>query len=311
MNNYLKLIARRFHRNQKGAALTEFILFLPIWITVFIGVINLGKLGIESTKVQMIAQNKMWAMAVDTSTSGLDSEWAFPSTGGANAASTSADLGRGIGDGFEAVASGFQAAEGHWGESFSKTLPISLVTNSVDDLTENPKDIIGDAEYPDSIVNDNAARSVMSMSGGGVKTILTKLVSGSGLTVSFGAGIRYGMAHGRHTESISLLRGTSFAPDFHYDVIAAPSPVENGFQTFAVARLMAELDSSDNYSVMMNFGESEWEGNGSSSGENDLGIPTDWGDKIDKNNKDSEDKQKEAEDKKKECNKNPKPEGCP
>ncbi len=312
MINYFQSLLKRIHHEQRGAALTEFILFLPIWITAFIGVINLGKLGIESTKVQMIAQSKMWSMAVDTSTSSVTSEWGVPSVGGINAAGVAGDLGRGVGDGFEAIGSGFQAAEGHWGESAAKTLPISLLTNSVDDLTENPEDIIGKAEYPDSIVNDNAARSVMSMSGGGVKAILTKLVSGSGLTVSFGAGIRYGMAHGRHSESITLIRGLTATPDYHFDAIAAPSPVENTFQTFAVARLMAELDSSDNYSVMMNFGESEWEGNGSSSGDNDLGIDTDWNDKIEDNKKDNEDKQKDAEkEKEKECGKTPKPAGCP
>ncbi len=313
MINYLQSIIKRFHHQQRGAALTEFILFLPIWITVFVGVINLGKLGVETTKVQMIAQSKMWSMAVETTTSGVGSKWGLPFSGGTDAVGVAGELGRGIGDGYEVIVSGSQLATGHWGESYMQTLPITLVTNSVDDLTLKPKDIVDDYEYPNSIVNDSPGSSLVGLSGSsGIKGILTKLVSGSGATVSFAAGIRYGMAYGRHTEAVTLLRGTSANPDYHYDVMAAPSPVENRFQPFAVARLMAELDGSDNYSVMMNFGESEWESdNSGGGGQNSIGIGTNWNDKIEKNKKDNEKNEKEGKDKEEKCKKIPKPEGCP
>ncbi|MBA2664885.1 MAG: hypothetical protein H0U74_21535 [Bradymonadaceae bacterium] len=272
-----------FHRDQKGSAMTEFVMFLPIWLTVFIGVVALGTIGVETTKVQMSAQKKVWDMAIDSTTSGLGPDLATPVGGGGIAGAKAAELGRGIGDGAEAIVNitGL-AIGGHWGESYERVVLLDAVFDTgIEDLSYLATGVIGDdAKYPRYIVDDSAAGIKNAASGDdtSIGKLLASFFAATGYVAAAGAGIRYGMAHGIDTQTFNVAGGRSISAKFHYDMLVSPSPLTGTLgkrAPIAIARLMAE--SEDNYNVMMNFGESEWEGSGSNSGSNNLGINTDFG----------------------------------
>lgn len=265
MITYLfKNILNKFHRSQRGTALTEFVILLPIWITMFIGIVSLGKIGIDSTSVPLIAQQNLWTNALNATKAGPtdDLKAFFPVAGGGDAAAIAGGLNRGLGDTAEVVVDGFLIAGGHWGESHAHVVLFEQLSG-IDNLTMDPDDIISQAEsdYPKNVVNDGIKE--ISFSGGSAFSMIANFLSGSGLVAATAAGIRYGMATGDHEKTIQPIRGASFNAKSHFDVLLAPHPTKKQWP-IGMARLLAE--GEENYSVMMNFGESEWESSGGGGG---------------------------------------------
>lgn len=56
-----------FLRDERGVAMTEFVIMLPVFVTLFVGIVNLSKLEVASARVKYIAATTMWdnAMAID------------------------------------------------------------------------------------------------------------------------------------------------------------------------------------------------------------------------------------------------------
>ena len=60
----IRVALRRVHRCDKGATLTEFIIVLPVFITVFIAVMELAKLQTARVQIQTAATGDLWEQAI-------------------------------------------------------------------------------------------------------------------------------------------------------------------------------------------------------------------------------------------------------
>lgn len=264
---------RHLLRDERGTALTEFILFLPVFIVCFIGLGNLITAGIGATKVEMIGQQKTWEEALQVSTSSpathmsplLGAEDAFGELGAlagddANPQQTA--------DGVERFAynAGLGFA-GHWGESFERAIIPKAISyaDNIDDLTANPHDIIGHGSYPNLLLNDSASSVLDRPEGGGalsVTDVISGLISISGFIPAQAAGIRYGVAFGEHEDDFQLMAGGPTKHyESHHDILVPPNPLsgnEHRIYTFGAA--YAAMLLQEEYRVMLKYGKSEWDG---------------------------------------------------
>jgi len=257
-------------REERGTAITEFVMFLPVFVVTFAGIVNLGKFGYETTETQILAQKKLWANVMPITHGMADGgEHMTARTGGVKAGlhvgdlATDGDNPQQVADGMEGVIMGVGLGlGGHWGESYARVKPFKLVGFATDvDPTIDPSAIVGDPSFPNSLLND----SVDQPKPDGLVDIIKTLLVGTGGVPAIAAGIRYGEVYGEENRNFNVGNLGSYNAEAHYDVLVAPSPLKGGdtFMTFGFAWAFAQTDK--NYRVMMNFGESEWEG-GNSSG---------------------------------------------
>lgn len=256
------------HRHESGTAMTEFVFFLPIWITVFIGILNLGKVGIASTQVQVQAQKDLWAKAIPVS-DGFQAEHMSPRVAApVTAAGYFADAGEtgnpqaGIDSLWGTLNPAFMEVRGHYGESCVVTKPLQPFMQDGIEPTCSAKEVLGQDDtnrYPHRLLNDTLDE--VSFSGGWTE-ILATAVGMSGLIQSMAAGIRYGSVFGEKSETVEMFAGVaSFTTSSHWDVMVAPRPltgIEGDTVTFGVAFLAAKLDS--NYEHYQQFGKTNWGG---------------------------------------------------
>ncbi len=291
-----------FHRDRSAATLTEFVITLPIWIIMMGGLINFGKLGQNTTGQKMEAQRIVWNEVFAAST-GKKQAHMFPVEAGGTASATSFAL-AGTGGNPHKVADGANglvmstglAVDGSWGESYERVLPLKVVPGAdVPDVYYDPDDVLdGGSPYPHKIVYDGAANSDWKTGNGLYSTIIGfagNALSGSGALAALGAGDRYGEVYAHPPDQkISLIFGQQVTAHAHANLLVAPSPLkgkEARFGPFILARLVAEGEK--NYSVMMNFGKSEWKNSGGYKRDTP-GSPSDQingqkGDKVDKEKK--------------------------
>lgn len=258
---------RRLHRGEGGSAITEFTMFLPVWLICFVGIVNLGKFGHSTTNTQIQAQQNLWENLVDKVDYDLqDAEFISPRVAAIPAAEKSMRprakhvRANETANNFESVTwSVAMGVQGHWGESYQRT--IILDSAGIADLGDGPhyqaSDLI-EAAYPTTIVSD--ALSDSDMPSGGVADIVASAIQASGALSAIGAGIRYGVVVGEKTDDTFSISGFGEVTSVsRYDALVPPAAM-TGFTAdripFFLARLMAE--SEDNYAVMLNYTESEW-----------------------------------------------------
>ncbi|MEZ4461907.1 MAG: hypothetical protein R3E66_19730 [bacterium] len=194
-------LKRIFVHGESGSAMTEFVMFLPVFVVTFAGLVNLGKFGYETTQTQILAQNQLWAnvMPITHGIADGGEHMSSVAAGGAAAAHLAGLAGDGdnpqqLADGYEAgVMSLGLAIGGHWGESYARVKPFSVTSLANDvDPQFSASDVIGEQPFPQSILNDGPNRPTPS----GVVDVITTLLSGSGALPAMAAGIRYGEVFG-------------------------------------------------------------------------------------------------------------------
>lgn len=256
------------HGDESGTAMTEFVFFLPVWIVVFVGIINLGQIGITATKVEVTAQKNLWDKALQVPEgfmggSHMSPRSAAPVTGAAYAGVAGAegnpqseiDIAEGL-----AMGVGMEV-QGHYGESCVRTVPLQPLMQDGIEPTCKATDVLGTdkTRYPHLLLNDTLAEQSFS---GGWEGVLASAVGASGLVPAIAAGIRYGSVFAEESDTVSLLGGAgSITAAAHFDVIVAPRPIsglEADTVTFAIAFLAAKLDK--NYKHYQQFGKTNWGG---------------------------------------------------
>lgn len=255
------------HDDERGTALTEFTLFLPIWIVVFIGILNLGKIGIDSTVVQAQAQKELWDQAIAV-TDGFEGEHMLPAgAAGAGAAKygelfLDGDNPQQEIDGAEGLTmTASLGVYGHYGESYQRTVLLESFMQDGIEPKEKPSEVLGydPPRYAHTLLNDTLGERSFS---GDWTDILAEAVAASGLIPSLAAGIRYGSVFAEKSKTTSLLGGAADVTSAsHWDVLVAPSPItgDGGTEiTFGVAFLAAKLD--ENYKNYQQFGKTNWGG---------------------------------------------------
>jgi len=264
-------------REENGTAVTEFVMFLPVFVVTFAGIVNLGKFGYETTRTQVLAQKQLWANVIPITHGIADGGVHMSSVIGGGAAAVELGTLAGNSNNPQQVADGLEAGvmslglavNGHWGESYARVKPFKLIGFASDvDPTYDATDIIGEQPFPNSLLNDGPNRPMPD----GIVGVITSILSGSGAVPAMAAGIRYGEVFGEQERSFNVGNVGSYTAAAHYDVLVAPSPLRGAAtkMTFGFAWAFAQAD--DNYYVMMNFGESEWEGDSSGGSDRLDGI---------------------------------------
>ncbi len=301
MIDSLRNIRRELHRDEEGVAMTEFVIFMPAWVVVLIGVFALGRLGLDTTRVKMTAQKQMWDEVIPLTDSDLDIHMS-PRLGGPAAGvhlgglASDSDNDQQVQDGVEAaIMGGGLGVFGHWGESYARVAPFQIVGSiadfaQVDDLTfRGGTDILNDRSYPKMLLDDSLEAAVPS--GSGFAAILGAVLGASGIMPAIGAGVRYGTVFGEvEDEQINMAAGQTTAASAHYDILVAPSPKRGDLETKASDLLAyALLQADEKYFDLFYFGENNYGGSGGSSSTHDVGGA------LDNANSDIEDGYEEAE----------------
>ena len=241
----------RFHRQESGAALTEFAITLPIFVLLLTGLLHLGHLGQVTVAVKNLAYKEMWIDA-NQRTQGYDLEHMSPR---GQLASLTADV-DGISpvemiNGMGNIAGGLG---GHWGESrmyaeLGNVLSVGGVHYSNRDtdiarrldknmpgMTEMTSSILGsDKHRPKFAFDDNLVDSEQNLmenfSGGtGMSGLVTgalaSLLELTGMGPGYLAGIRYGDGSGSATAEVDLQnRLLSYTHTFENSYSTALSPL--------------------------------------------------------------------------------------
>jgi hypothetical protein len=204
------------HREDEGTALTEFVICLPVFIIIFIGISDLWKMQNAAVAVQIIATKNMWTAAIPVQQSMTASPMHMSAqSGGMTVVSTvnkrtqlsfvnkaiwtGKALGMGLG--------------GHFGESYYMTLPIH--SRFKNDLPDNKVAMVAT-----DLLKGNKGKPVAELVNdspmGGIAM----------LRPSIAAGIRYGMVGGEASQSLntSIAGGASYTLSAGYDISVAPYP---------------------------------------------------------------------------------------
>lgn len=236
----MKLLSR-FHQNEKGTTITEFILTLPIFIVAFVGTLQLGMFNEKSVKTWAKAHRNTFDQAIPVSQTRF-SPYMQPTVGAALAGAGLAFGNKpihqsGIQRGLVLVAEGStylsMATKGHWGESSTRTLPIDAVVNMryVEGYrTADSSKIIGNSRLVKDLVDESVGN--FSGSGSGALGAINALLSGSGVRPAMAAGQRYGAVVGYATDSMSV-GGRSMNMRAHFNTLVPPYPLK-GFEAAAV-----------------------------------------------------------------------------
>lgn len=244
MKQLVVYLKHGFGKDERGAALTEFIITLPVVVIIFAGLVALGRLGDETGKVKIRAQLKMWEKATGDNP-GFITPRAAVTSGGE----------------FSSVVDGLvTAGGGHWGESYTRVKIPEEAPLLNPQLTpsnapvSDPEDVIGDSGYAEVLVNDTLSTSPPS---GGVAQWISWGVRQSGAVPYLGAGVRYGYVEGKvENHEVTGFAGQSITMSARYRTLAPPDPTSENM-SWGISRLLAE--GQTNYPDLLVWGSSDLE----------------------------------------------------
>jgi hypothetical protein len=293
MRTLLKSL-KRLHHDQDGTALTEFTICLPVWIFIMIGISNLQALGLQSTRVQIIAQKNMWIAATDAIINEVPEN--MTRAGGAMYAAmdkTSATYSSTPTLDTAATVHGGAMALGHWVESgvlVTATKPLHspsinvTVIPGTSNIGIDHTSRLNQREMPKRLLDDLNLEVFSGVGGGGgsgiVGDLAAMLLTTAGATIPLATAVRYGVVSGKFSGHQVQLTGGSVTMGAQYDVLVAPRPFagrgriegarllgldlrQSALQPLLIARLLAE--GVKNYEVHQRWGKSEWETSGTGS----------------------------------------------
>jgi hypothetical protein len=227
----LRTRLQRLHQEDDGTTLTEFVICLPVFIIVFMGLIDLYKMQNTSVEIQIMATKNMWKEAIPVQKSMLGKPIHMTAISGAttvvNVAFKRKQFDSGIEEVLHYVNYGTKAAEmglgGHFGESHQTVFPIKFYIpgdehNRARKLLNSPYD-----KAARELVDDSLDAGVLNL-----------------IKPGTGAGIRYGMVGGYAEKTAETrLGGTrSTKMTAGFDVTVAPyphsGPMEHGITLFQV-----------------------------------------------------------------------------
>lgn len=242
---------RRLHRDQKGTTMTEFVITLPIFITIFIGILKIGLVNAHSVNVDAKAYRRMFNKAIGVQKSRFSLMHIQPTLAAAGAGAqlamhpphTQTGIQKIAVTADEALTYGMMGFKGTYGESWARVRPVDPIFNMVGiegRVVKKPDTtVIGGSKYTKDLFNESIN---FSMSGSGALAVLNAVLSGTGTRPALAAGIRYGTVTGAASDSTNYLKwSVSYGANF--DTLVAPYPMGTNTDeliTTAIARLTME-----------------------------------------------------------------------
>lgn len=270
---------RRLRQEEDGTAVTEFVMFLPIWIMTFVAILSLARVGMMATNVQLLAHQEVWSKAIPlTAVNALSLD--SPGDGNAHASLRLGHLaaaggyldaaGTGhvqqLNDTLEAASSGVSAVEGHYAESYDRSLLPTTLAFHADNInaTMSPEDVLGmdDTDrYPHRLLNDTLTDISF---GNGVIPAVIGAINAAGIFHHLGAGIQYGTVFAEETDSKPLFgQWSTVSTGFQIDVLVPPRPLtDNDARYTPPALAFATFKGDERYEKYLEWGKNTWGGDG-------------------------------------------------
>lgn len=259
-----------FWRDERGSAMTEFIITLPIVVITFAGLLGLGRLGHHTSRVKIEASKQMWTKAYDDSSGEITPRAVSPVVD---------------------IASTPTLLAGHWGESYSRVKlasAVPMLADGVDPvMTSDP--IVGESMYARTLVDDSLAPPGQNVNmsnngswsvglppfisaGGNIGGALSYAISASGVLPNQAAGIKYGFVEGKvENEEVPGFLGQTVSMSTSYRTLVPPdtrSESRAWWLSWAVAQAqggnhfeLLEWNNADltSESLSVDDYESQWE----------------------------------------------------
>jgi hypothetical protein len=204
--------AAKLHSGEEGTAMTEFVICLPIFVIIFIGIADLYRIQNTTVAIQITATADMWkkALPIQKNIAASALHLSAPTSVAPSLSVVNARGGNIVAKGYALGKIGATATYGHFGESYYMTLPLRPFVNMR---------VPGDTKI--------SAKQVLNTSDG--KMTLTLVPDGTLDNASgmwrppAAAGIRYGMVGSKVEQTVeSRLLRNSFNISTGYDTIVSP-----------------------------------------------------------------------------------------
>jgi len=239
----------RMHSDDRGTALTEFVITLPIFIMVFAAIGALSKIEKAGVGVKVNATTATWSKAIPVQKSTFSIHMQ-PTIAGAKAmVDIGSHFSHPFADGLAIAKNAGLAAKGTAGESYAASKIVDVFTDLGSpvegNLTMDAGKIVNNRPFPQDLVDDGTLKPVPS--GSGPLGFLNVVLGVTGVKPAIAAGIRYGIVMGQASDSVSAA-GKNFNLSAGYDVLVAPKPTAE-LWTVAVVRLT--MDSYKPYNGML------------------------------------------------------------
>lgn len=292
----MQKISTSFHREQRGSAMTEFVVTLPVWIIVMYVIWDMGMVHMHVTNTQIVAQTDLWSKAIpltkaaDQTPTGETLKYMVPISGGiqagiAQSKKRNAHNGHGtfstvegpihalaIGGATVSLQSPSSSGIGdsHFVESTYRIGSMSLGMSGVPETKLKAKDVVDiseDKRYPVMMLNDGVDTNFDTggdSASSQVAALLMSALDSSGALHSIVAGARYGAVAGESTGDYKGLFGWNVKPGYAYDTLVSPAPYTTDASNYIpmmVARLGAEAAEGEKYAVALRFCKGDWSGN--------------------------------------------------
>ncbi|TXC76654.1 hypothetical protein FRC91_07955 [Bradymonadales bacterium TMQ1] len=257
MNRWMRaMLERRVELlcgDERGTTLTEFVMTLPIFITVFIAIGQLGAAGRSSTEAWGTAYRQLWYEAIPVSkevnlavnASDLAQVHVHPTPAGAHAL-LKVNEQPPVNDYTmlaprvrmqETQTYGAMASAGTFGESNARTAPSAdhfKFAGTGSHRTGSASGIIGESDFAHDMVNDAPSRGNFQLGAG--QGPAGALGHGFGLRAVLGAGNRYGTAVSLVEDEMEIM-GWRVPMKVYFNTLVAPSPVQGDGASTAISRL--------------------------------------------------------------------------
>ena len=238
--------SRAFHRDEDGTSLTEFVICLPVFVIIFLGIHDLSYLVRDGVRVKTTAAKLTWEAAMQPQRASGISQFmpnintsmpqlaAVDALGKINSPRSSM-----LGDGMALVSTTQLLAQGSKGES--KTYKSWAQAPGSLDPWRHPR-----LTFAQRMTVDDRMRN-LPRGGPGLELFNVAIpFSLMGTRQAIAAGARYGMAQGKSSLSGSVSGGFSYNFGAAYDVLLSPVSVQGQIpgELFIIgfSRLTAEED---------------------------------------------------------------------
>lgn len=232
-----------FGRDERGTAMTEFIITLPVFIIIWVGMLNLYQVERQSVRVKIEAGKQMWQNAMDVADGGLMAPFdsGVPMMAAANAMGDISSYPSEQGDWMAQIKNVRMMTNGSVGESEGAMMPLDLTGE--DPSGSVPGENL--SAYPQDMIDDSRWNTISSAPGPLAAYFMVIPLSFLGPNQTPAAGMRYGMSTG-FKENTFEVAGQSRTYKAAYDVLNTPvdkpSFMEDMFVVPGFSRLMAEED---------------------------------------------------------------------
>ncbi len=234
-----------WNRDERAAAMTEFVIGLPIYILIFSGMGALYRLNEEGLKVRMTTVTQL-----TKNQKANHFKQFIPSVGALASVNNYAD-----------VFQNAPQARGMWRDSYNKvSLPYNALggtigvepRSKIEEITlYSPTQGIG--TFANDLLNDKGFMTPYngSSSGiGGIPQILMNVISGLGVPLAIGAGIRYGASEGN--SQLTFTHPWTGTITYDPEIIDTPAPTASHHRIapVAIARLETWTECPWDYEIL-------------------------------------------------------------